>query len=687
MYMRNVCLKTLVLALTFVGLAGVALRSDAQTIQTLVQFTNSWQYDQTGRQLPANWMSSAYTPDGQWGAASPGLLGFEPDTPAVYTVHAPIQTPLVISGSVTTYYFRTTFNYAGSLNNVSLFGTNLVDDGCAIYLNGLRVGGVRIPAGYNALNAAAFFTGGTEGALETVTFTNLSALRVGANLLAVEVHQSGNPSSDIMFGMKLISIAPAALQITNQPQSQTVAIGDPVNFTVGVSGGPKFYQWQKGAGSTYTNILNATNAAYAISAAALTSAGNYRAIVTNILNAVTSSVATLTVTADTEGPELVEAIANNVVGGSVRSNTINLFFSENVNTSLATNPASVFNTNNYQLVLASNPTNRVPIINVQYNGSVAQGALLNVQSTNANWNPTNEYFLIVNNITDSRGNSIAPNSIIGVSILITANLTQMGDTWNFFNLAFAFPEIYSNMNPPYPWYGTNYYLDALGTDPTGIPWGTGPGILFADPNPPVTTICAGDTTGQSISFQNQPTLFRRTFNLPLGLPGSGTFRFRFLRDDGLVLFLNGVEIKRLNMPAGALNMNSLAVTNVSDFGCETLNLDVDNLHTAVGNKPGTNVLAAAVYQSSTPESDTWFGLEMDYVTKRTPAVPPPARLTMSRQACTLRISWPTNLVGFTLQSKANLNPSTPWVQVPNQSNPYTNLNSCVGTQFFRLFKQ
>src|SRR5882672_10058360 len=218
MFMRNVCLKAMVLALTVVGLAGVALRTEAQTVQTLVQFTNSWQYDQTGRQLPANWMSSAYVPDGQWGPLSPGLLGNEPDTPAVYTAHAPILTPLTVSGSITTYYFRTTFNYAGTLNNVTLIATNLVDDGCAIYLNGLRVGGVRIPAGYNALNATALFTGPTtEGQLDVVTFTNVSALRVGANLLAVEVHQSANTSSDVMFGLKLISIVPSALQITNQP--------------------------------------------------------------------------------------------------------------------------------------------------------------------------------------------------------------------------------------------------------------------------------------------------------------------------------------------------------------------------------------------------------------------------------------------------------------------------------------
>jgi len=141
------------------------------------------------------------------------------------------------------------------------------------------------------------------------------------------------------------------------------------------------------------------------------------------------------------------------------------------------------------------------------------------------------------------------------------------------------------------------------------------------------------------------------------------------------------------MPAGPLNELSKASTTVTDFACVTnLTLDVTGLNVGKGNVLGTNVIAAGVYQSTTPESDTWFGMEMDLVTTRTPAVPPPARLTISRQACTVRVSWPTNLVGYTLQTKTNLNSSVPWVQVPNASNPYTNLNSCVGRRFFRLFK-
>ena len=90
-----------------------------------------------------------------------------------------------------------------------------------------------------------------------------------------------------MWGMKLIAYQETPLVITNQPNSQTVTVGDPVTLSVGVSGGPARYQWQKNA----VNLANATNAAFSIPNVALSSSGEYRGIVTNLVSTVTSSVA------------------------------------------------------------------------------------------------------------------------------------------------------------------------------------------------------------------------------------------------------------------------------------------------------------------------------------------------------------------------------------------------------------
>jgi len=698
--MRNVCLKVAVLALALVGLAGGAMRTEAQTIQTLVQFTNSWRYDQSGRQLPANWMTSAYTEDAQWAALSPGLLGFEPDTPAGYTAHAPILTPLSVSGSVTTYYFRTTFNYAGSLANVTLISTNLVDDGCAIYLNGLRVGGVRIPTGYNALNSALFFAGGTEGALEVVAFTNVSALRAGANLLAVEVHQSANPSSDVMFGMKLLSIVPNQLAITNQPQDEAVLAGDTATFTVGVSGGPATYRWFRG-----TTLLTSTSNTLNIANAQVANAGtNYFVVVSNVVNVVTSRLATLTIVSDTEGPQMLRAvIANTPCGGGAAfsTNSINIVFASRDGRDPCTdgvpqeplNANSARNIDNYRLISSTNSNIQVPILSILY--SSALGVLLNVDGSNANWNPTHSYYLIVNNLADDRGNNINPNTVIGVSSLVITNLTQIADTWNFYANAFfdpAWPGIYSQFHQ------TNFVID-----PTY--WGTGQGVFWYD-DFPMNTLCGGLLGPQIPNQGTIPTLFRRTFRLPAGFGSTTTFRLRYVVDDGMVLYLNGVEIHRFNMPAGPFTELTQAIVPIENPTCMTnVMVTVTNLF------PGTNWLAAAIHQAPDSKNDMYFGLEMDAVTLKTSSAPtnrPPApRLAYTRVLTSggrhFVLSWPATNYGYTLQYSTNIDSVGPlgthdvnwwmnsanWTQVADQANPYTNrVPPTTGPRrFYRLFRE
>lgn len=80
--------------------------------------------------------------------------------------------------------------------------------------------------------------------------------------------------------------------ITGQPQSQQVAAGSNVTFTVTAEGtAPLRYTWQKAS----TNIPSATTASYSISNVTTNHAGNYRCIVSNSFGAATSLVATLTV--------------------------------------------------------------------------------------------------------------------------------------------------------------------------------------------------------------------------------------------------------------------------------------------------------------------------------------------------------------------------------------------------------
>ena len=688
MYMRNVCTKAMVLALTLLGLAMFANRAQAQSVTTYIQFNHTWKYLATGIYPGDLWRTNTTPPfsDAAW-QSGPGLLGLD-DVLAPYQVHVPgaLGTTLPVSNTITSYYFRTTFNLIGSPTapGLVLIATNLVDDGCAIWLNGRLAGGVRVPAG--AITPNTFFAGpATEGQLDTVILTNF--LRSGANTIAVEVHQTSATSSDVMFGMKLLTIAPTAITITNQPDSVDAVAGDPVSFTVGVSGGPAIYRWQKDG----ITIPNATNSTYSIASVSLSSAGGYRVIVSNSVNAATSTVAQLTVTEDTTGPRLVAAIIDNGFG----SNRVNVRFDEALtnNGTLGSNPR---NPANYRLVSATNHSISFSITNIQY--TAGQGALLFIGDTN--WNPQGAYHLIVNNIADRLHNQIAPYSAIGTSRQIFTNLTQMSDIWRYYDCAdidFCDP----NSDSVY----LNEAFARTNFVPDQFTWGVGNGIFVKESGLGEIAPCTGDTRGTFISFQLDPTLFRRTFVLPSNASSNGTLRLRFMFDDGMLLYLNGRPLYSNNC-VGPITRASRAINQVVDATCQTnVSVAVDFL------RPGTNWLVAAVVQHATHDADTVFGCEMDLVSLVSTVAPTNSHtftntLRLNRSRTTnnfdkLILSWPTNAYGFSLMYSTDIVGTGPrpdrhwftneanWTQVKDQRNPYTNaLPPGTGPRrFYKLFRE
>jgi hypothetical protein len=188
-------------------------------IVPLLSITNSWKWDNSGgTNLGTAWLQSVYPNESAWSSGLP-LFGFE-TTPAEYpypfltTIPAPNQA----NGHITTYY-RTHFQWNGSLTNLTLYSTNYVDDGTVYYLNGARVGSIRMPATvvFNTLSSAQ---PPVEGAAEIVVLTNNLAL--GDNVMAVELHQNTTNSSDDVFGMLL-----SAVQFTTNIIT-TTTVGVPV---------------------------------------------------------------------------------------------------------------------------------------------------------------------------------------------------------------------------------------------------------------------------------------------------------------------------------------------------------------------------------------------------------------------------------------------------------------------------
>ncbi len=107
-----------------------------------------------------------------------------------------------------TYYFRTHFNYTGSLNNVVLTAKVMIDDGAVIYLNGFEAKRVGVDSAINPVVNSTLANRTPDNAVVEVIDIPVDHLVQGDNVIAVSVHQVQTQSatagsSDIVWGMKL----------------------------------------------------------------------------------------------------------------------------------------------------------------------------------------------------------------------------------------------------------------------------------------------------------------------------------------------------------------------------------------------------------------------------------------------------------------------------------------------------
>jgi len=85
---------------------------------------------------------------------------------------------------------------------------------------------------------------------------------------------------------------------------------------------------------------------------------------------------------------------------------------------------------------------------------------------------------------------------------------------------------------------------------------------------------------------------------------------KLMRDDGAVVYLNGHEIARSNMPTGTISFSSLASTAMSGTDESTFfEFTIDKTYLL----NGTNVIAVEIHQSGATSSDVSFDLSLDAV--------------------------------------------------------------------------
>jgi hypothetical protein len=547
--------------------AGAQISSDAvvsvaETSYVLISLTNHpWKYEQSNTELGTSWRLPGYD-DSPW-PLGPGILGFENNAPGIPPL---INTVLVLDSNgvdIITHYFRSHFTLTNDLSSVTLVASNYIDDGSVVYLNGGEAFRFNMPTGTVSFSTLASVANPLG---EGVFFnTNLpSTLLVpGDNLLAVEVHQNSTTSADIVFGMAVLAIFPnpTQVQITNQPSDVVVRESESATLIAGVSGVAAHYQWFKDGAP----VTGATAPTLTFNPVFGPDAGSYVLVVSNVINVVTSRVATLITLVDQTPPTLLAADLQDPTH-------VLATFSEPLLGSSVTNLA------NYSV------TNTIGGLATITRAVLTNGT--NVLLTTSSLNPNANYILTAAGVLDgSQQHNALPLSAVPVAHAFP--LVAFDGMWEYFD---PFPQ-FQDPDPSPGWKDLNYDTSQWGFDPAGFYYSQSG---FAAPTPANTSL---SVTPVYTAF------FRNVFGSPFS-PGGLTMKLSYAANDGVVFYLNGSEIHRFNLPAGNVSITAPAAATVMGAAFVT------NITVTSPLLPGQNVLAAELHQATTNDTERFFAAEL-----------------------------------------------------------------------------
>jgi hypothetical protein len=130
-------------------------------------------------------------------------------------------------------------------------------------------------------------------------------------------------------------------------------------------------------------------------------------------------------------------------------------------------------------------------------------------------------------------------------------------------------------------------------------WASGPAKLGYGDNDEATVVSYGPFPGNKYTT----TYFRHTFNVADASIFSSLI-LQVLRDDGIVVYLNGTEVWRDSMPSG--NINYLTTASVATDATDFLEVTISSSLLVTG----TNVLAVEIHQIDHGSSDIALDLQL-----------------------------------------------------------------------------
>jgi trimeric autotransporter adhesin len=533
--------------------------SNAVTVTTslpLVVAGSTWRYLDNGTNQGTAWRAAGFD-DSTWTSGN-AQLGYGDGDEVTTVGFGPNASQKYI-----TTYFRRTFNVANPGAMTSLGLHLLRDDGAVVYINGTEVARSNMPAGTISSNTLA--PANVDGANEStfIPFNVASgSLVAGANTIAVEVHQNSAASSDLSFDLALDAevnsgggdttkpTAPGALTLgtvtANSVALSWTASTDDVgvdHYAVLRNGSPI----GTNAATNYTDNTVADGRAYTYTVVAVDAANN----TSDSSNAVVANTPDVT-PPSTPGPLAAQNVTSTTATISWVAATDNVgvdhynVFRDGVQ--IGTTGATTFNDSGL------------------------------TQQT------TYSYTVVAVDAANLASASSAPLSVTTPAPSATVTLLATGSIWRYLD---------NGTNQGTAWRGVGF------NDST---WASGPGLLGYGHNDEATVVGFGPNASQKYIT----TYFRSTFTVA----NAGSMQallLRLIRDDGAVVYINGTEVARSNMPAGAITSTTFASTNVAapaDRAFNDFTIPTNVLVT------GTNTIAVEVHQNYRASTDLAFDLAL-----------------------------------------------------------------------------
>jgi hypothetical protein len=330
----------------------------------------------------------------------------------------------------------------------------------------------------------------------------------------------------------------------------------------------------------------------------------------------------VTVVADTTRPRVTRVVS------SANGTTITVSFNE------AVTAASAQNTANYTLV---------PAVAVS---SAVLGANNTVTLTTSARNVGTAYSLRISGVRDvsAAGNLVDPDpTVVSLTTASVVAGAGFGGTW-----------LYNSNNldsTAGAWKNPGFVPDATwGTGPAAFGIETSAAVIGAAPTPIMTALTANSVAPGD---QLTTTYFRKDITLP-ALPAGARYVICHYTDDGHITYLDGVEINRYAMPAGAVTFTnrSTGIPNGGEASMRSFTFTAT---------PGAHVLAVELHQAgNTTSSDVWFDMEVRIVDSGSPS------LSISRNtspAGSLNLNWNAD-ANWMLRSSATVNGQYNNVAIP-----------------------